>query len=160
MHHASASLPPLNQLALVTAQDLESWAPKLKFTSGRARRLSTSRAEPEPNPSRPKFEKYRPQQRATKRPDQTVTQYATLRRATYMGSCNHQRGKQPGITTATFSTNNQAAIPNIQDPNNIQIVSRVVQNSVTIIDGLRRTRIEIYLHWRVTKRQTKRPKAP
>lgn len=54
--------------------------------------------------------------------------------------------RQPGITSATIYTDNQAAIRKIKDPNS-KSGQHLVQNIVTMIDGLQSAGVEIEIHW-------------
>lgn len=55
--------------------------------------------------------------------------------------------RQPGITSTIIYTDNQAAIQKVKDPNNNKSGQHLVQNVVTMIDGLRNTGADIELHW-------------
>lgn len=55
--------------------------------------------------------------------------------------------RQPGITSTIIYTDNRAAIQKVKDPNNNKSGQHLVQNVVTMIDGLRNTGADIELHW-------------
>ena len=55
--------------------------------------------------------------------------------------------RQPGITLAIIYTDNQAVIQKVKDPNKTKSKEHLVQNVVTMINGLRNIGAKIELHW-------------